>query len=201
MLNHLRDFFRPLINLVARPLSFIHPDILSFGTLVLSIPGYYFLTQGDSLLGSLFIVGAVFDSIDGAVAKMWGSTGKFGGVLDATIDRVYEGFLLLVIGMGGLVPWEILMLLLTFSVSVSYIKAKAEAVSGTNKVGMNQFSVGLIERGERIGTIFFACVFNGLFTQDGNEILTISLIFLTIGSLITLLWRGVVIAKVLKENK
>lgn len=200
MLNDLRKPLNWLIDGAARPFSFIHPNILSFGTLLLSIPGYYFLATGDSLLGSLFIVGAIFDSIDGAVARMRGTDPKLGGILDATIDRIYEGFLFLSMGIGGLVNWEILLLLYTFASSVSYIKAKAEAATATTNVGTNQFSVGVIQRGERIALLFGACILNGLFTSAGNDILIITALIVTIGSIITLLWRLIVIVQVLSKE-
>lgn len=200
MISAYKTSFNPLIQFVAKPFSWIHPDILSFGTLIVSIPGFYFLAQGNSLLGCLFILGAAFDSIDGAVARMTGKVSKFGGILDATIDRVYEGILLLAIGSGGLAPWELLFTLFISSVSVSYIKAKAEAATAEASLATNQFSVGIVERFERLTGILAGLFLNGLFTGANNEILQIVLIILTIGSALTLIWRGWVIRRVTQAS-
>jgi phosphatidylglycerophosphate synthase len=139
----------------------VHPHVLSLFSFVIAAPGFYFYAKGDSLLGSLFILGAMFDSIDGAVAKKTGKTTKFGGVLDATLDRVFDGLILFFIGVGGLVDWAWLFLAFITFVTVSYIKAKTEAVSSEVNVGTNRFSVGIAQRGERVAIIFLASILNG----------------------------------------
>lgn len=201
MISTYKQNLTPIVNTLAYPFKWIHPDLLSFGTLIISLPGYYFLSQGESLFGLLFILGAGFDAIDGAVARMTGQSSKFGGILDATIDRVYEGLLLLSIGVGGLAPWELLFALYITSISVSYIKAKAEAATAENSLSTNRFSVGIVERFERIAGITLGLLLNGILTTDDNEILFITLILLTAGSAVTLLWRGWVIHGVTRMMK
>jgi len=109
MFNQLRKPLQPLINLIAAPFMWVHPNVLSLFSFVIAAPGFYFYAKGDSLLGSLFILGAMFDSIDGAVAKKTGKTTKFGGVLDATLDRVFDGLVLFFIGVGGLHGYSLLL--------------------------------------------------------------------------------------------
>lgn len=201
MISAYKQKLNPIINTIAFPFKWIHPDLLSFGTLIISVPGYYFLSQGESLLGLLFILGAGFDAIDGAVARMTGQSSKFGGILDATIDRVYEGILLLSIGVGELAPWELLFALYITSISVSYIKAKAEAATAESSLGTNRFSVGVVERFERLAGITLGLLLNGIFTADDNQILIIALVLLTAGSAVTLLWRGWVIRGVTRTMR
>ncbi|MDQ7020534.1 MAG: CDP-alcohol phosphatidyltransferase family protein [Candidatus Dojkabacteria bacterium] len=160
----------------------------------------YFYSQGNSLLGSLFVVGALFDAIDGTVARLTGKFSQFGGVLDATIDRITEGMVLLSIGAGRLAPWELVFTIFIGSISISYIKAKAEAASGTSKVGKNQFSVGIGQRGDRILILFVGSILNYFFSKDDNKILFASLIILLISIVITLVWRGIMIWKVLEKQ-
>lgn len=189
-MNKLRKPLQPLINLIAIPFNWINPNVLSFISFVIAIPGFYFYAKGNSLLGSLFVFGAMFDSIDGAVAKRTGKTTKFGGVLDATLDRIFDGLVLLFIGVGELAPWPLVFIAFIAFVSVSYIKAKGEAVSSEKIVGTNQFSIGLAQRGERITAIFLASIANYFLSEENNEIMIGTLIVLTVLSIITTVLRG-----------
>ncbi len=194
MLNKLRGPLAPLIKSVATPFKFIPPDILTFLSFVVSIPGFYFFYKGDGVLGSLFILGALFDMIDGAVAKLRNEVSAWGGILDATMDRVYEGILVLVIGMGGLVSWPLLVIFYTSSITVSYIKAKAEATVGEKTVGTNRFSIGIGSRGERIALIFIGSLLSNYTIKDYN-LLAIAFMIATIASVGTVLLRAWVIKK------
>jgi len=188
---------QPFVDLLASPFLWIHPDILSFGSFVVALPGFYFYTQGDSLLGSLFILGAAFDAIDGTVARKTGKISKFGGVLDATLDRIFDGFVLFCLGVGALVSWEILFPTFIAFITVSFIKAKAEAASSQTNVGTNEFSVGIAQRGERLLIILVASIANYFLTNDNNEIMTSAILLLLLLSIITSIWRGLVIRKAL----
>lgn len=201
MIEGLRELLQPFTNFVARPFTIFHPNVLSFMLFLVAAPGFYFYSIGDSLLGSLFILGALFDGLDGTVAKLTGKTSKFGGILDATLDRIFDGLVLFFIGIGGLVDWEILFGLYILSVSISYIKAKAEASTATTKVGKNQFSVGVAQRGDRMVIIFIGSILNGLITPDDNLLLTYSFIFLGILALVTLVWRFFAIYEAVKDIK
>jgi len=80
-------------------------------------------------------------------------------------------------------------------VTVSYIKAKTEAVSSELNVGTNRFSVGIAQRGERIAIIFLASILNYFITPDKNEMLAGAIIILLIMALITVVWRGLLTKK------
>lgn len=200
MFELLRSRVQPLTNLIARPFTIFHPNVLSFMLFLVAAPGFYFYSQGDSFLGSLFILGALFDGLDGTVAKLTGKTSKFGGILDATLDRVFDGLVLLFIGIGELAPWELVFGIYIASITISYIKAKAEATVGQSKVGKNQFSVGIAQRGDRVFILFIGSILNGLFTSEDNEILLGALIILLTTAIITVIWRGIVIYKAVDER-
>lgn len=199
MIESLRKNLQPVINLIAKPLTIFPANVISLGIFIVAAPGFYFYYHGDSLLGSLFILGALFDGIDGTVARMRGEDGKFGGVLDATLDRVFDGIVLFFIGLGGLVQWEILFLAFIASVTVSYVKAKAETVANAMSVGKNNFSVGFAQRGDRLLILFLGSIANGLWSEQDNEILTAAIIYILITSTITAIWRFVVIEKALQD--
>jgi CDP-diacylglycerol--glycerol-3-phosphate 3-phosphatidyltransferase len=99
--------------------------------------------------GALLLVASAFDMLDGAVARATGSTSKFGGFLDSTLDRYSEALVF-----GG-VLWYLLDTndaktgaLLVFASTVgalliSYARARAEAAG-------YKASVGLLARPERV---------------------------------------------------
>jgi len=198
MFNKFRPQLLPLVNFVATPFMRIHPNILSLMSFAMAAPGFYFYVKGNSLLGSLFILGALFDSVDGVVARKTDKTSKFGGVLDATLDRIFEGVLLLCIGIGNLVSWNLVMLLYIFSISVSYVKSKAETVLQETSVGTNQLSVGIAQRGERVVIIFLSSILNYFFTPESNSLFNIALLILTLLAAFTLLWRLKVVYNLLR---
>lgn len=168
------------------------PNVLTVMGLVASLPGFYWLSQGRPGWGALFLVGGVFDVLDGSVARLTGKVTKFGGVFDATMDRISDGLLLLALGMGGFVPMWLAFLTYIVSVSVSYVKAKAETMAKVSSVGRNTFSVGVAERGERVGIIFGSLVLS--WWMGGRiDVVAGGVWLVLVLSVVTLVWRGVVI--------
>jgi archaetidylinositol phosphate synthase len=92
----------------------------------------------------LMLISGFFDALDGAMARLYEETTKFGGFLDSLLDRYADAIILCGIILGGLteVYWGLAALL--GSLLVSYSRARAEAA------GVNMESVGLAERAERI---------------------------------------------------
>jgi len=109
----------------------------------------FFITFGAAVLvvleqfvaaGLVYLGAALFDMLDGALARETGKSTKFGAVLDSSLDRLSEGVVLL-----GLVvmfartgePWEAMLAGMTmlFSFMVSYIKARMEGLGIECKAG------------------------------------------------------------------
>jgi archaetidylinositol phosphate synthase len=92
----------------------------------------------------LMLVSGFFDALDGAMARLYGETTKFGGFFDSLLDRYADAVILCGIILGGLteVYWGLAALL--GSLLVSYSRARAEAA------GVKMESVGLAERAERL---------------------------------------------------
>jgi len=157
--------------------------------LFLAFPGFFFLSVGNSTAGSLFIVGAMFDAVDGEVARLTKRVTAFGGILDATLDRIFEGLLLLSIGIGGLVPWPWLFGCQLASLCVSYVKAKAEAVTKTAQIGTNTFSVGIAGRAIRLALLFLGTLLNPLAPWFSMHALTWAVILVAILSSYTFVIR------------
>ncbi|BAB66497.1 MULTISPECIES: archaetidylinositol phosphate synthase [Sulfurisphaera] len=125
------------INVSANTITFVGL-ILSF--LYLAI--MYFLK--DIIIGLILLaLSAFMDAIDGEVARLSNKAGSKGSFLDSSLDRIEDinyisglfslGFTPLLIG-----------LLIGVSVTISYLRAKAESL------GIKMEGRGIIERGERI---------------------------------------------------
>lgn len=118
--------------------------------------------------GLVLLGGALFDTLDGAVARVSGTTSKKGAFLDSTLDRLSDAAMFLGVfwrfttgpdspfapgpdGSGGsfyistLVPLGAILALtaLVLSLMVSYVRARAEGLGFDCKVG-------IAERPERI---------------------------------------------------
>jgi phosphatidylglycerophosphate synthase len=99
--------------------------------------------------GVLLLVASAFDMLDGAVARATGTTTKFGGFLDSTLDRysevvVYLGVLIFMLDTDDARTGAILVLIsATGALLISYARARAEAAGYSA-------SVGLVARPERV---------------------------------------------------
>lgn len=99
--------------------------------------------------GSLLLVASAFDILDGAVARATGSTSKFGGFLDSTLDRyseafVFGGVLVYMLNTDDARTGAILVFASTAgALLISYARARAEAAG-------YKASVGLLARPERV---------------------------------------------------
>ncbi|MFU0507326.1 CDP-alcohol phosphatidyltransferase family protein [Pseudaminobacter sp. NGMCC 1.201702] len=74
--------------------------------------------------GTSLIVAYLFDTLDGVVARAQGKSTKFGGYLDAVVDRYQEVITYLVLG-WVLDQWLVVFLVITGSMLTSYNKARA----------------------------------------------------------------------------
>ena len=130
-------------------------------TMVSLIPAFvalYFLAQEEFLLaGAFFIVSAFLDLVDGSVARVTGTTSRFGAYLDTIIDRYIEAIIvfgLLFVALPEFIgPAYIWIFLYLFgSLMTTYAKAAAKekglVPEGTELKG------GLLERAERMIILF-----------------------------------------------
>ncbi|MGH4011506.1 MAG: phosphatidylinositol phosphate synthase [Pseudonocardiaceae bacterium] len=129
----------------------IGPDAITLtGALGTVASALWFFPRGQLVAGAIAVsVFALFDLLDGAVARARGYGTPFGTVLDATCDRIADGALF-----AGLTWWcfevaddRVLAVAALFCLVsaqvISYIKARAEA-TGLSADG------GMVERAERL---------------------------------------------------
>jgi archaetidylinositol phosphate synthase len=100
--------------------------------------------RGEIVGGVLVLVAGGFDIVDGAVARVTGKTSRRGAFLDSTLDRVAEVGVFAGILLGAYAPPILVLLALSFSLLVSYTRAKGDAL------GIALSGVGIGERSERL---------------------------------------------------
>ncbi len=105
----------------------------------------FFENHGELLfywLGAfVFVLGSLFDILDGALARVGGKATPFGAFVDSTLDRVGEGLMLGSIGLvfsrhGNEVALAFAMAAIGGSFLVSYARARAEALGFRGDVGI-----------------------------------------------------------------
>ena len=122
----------------------ITANMVTFFGLVVNLIATFCFATGRLVTGGILILfGGSFDMIDGAVARAQRNLRASGALLDSVIDRYSEGFLLL----GALIYFysleSLLGIILAFSawfgsILVSYVRARAEGLQVTCKVGLMQ---------------------------------------------------------------
>ena len=140
-----------LVVLIVRGLALarISPNVLTFVGLVINVIAASLLAWGQFRPAGFVILGAaIFDLVDGRVARTTNRVTRFGGFFDSVLDR-YSDLLLL---MGLLVYYAsinrffyvvLTAIVMTASVMISYSRARAENV-------IPRCKVGFMERPERI---------------------------------------------------
>ena len=125
----------------------VNPNVITtVGTLCYMIGGVIYGTGHIRTAGWFLSVTAIFDVLDGTVARRTGRSTTFGAFYDSTLDRVADGFVL-----GGLAafyalnvvhrsaPMVVVCLLgIIGTFLVSYTRARAEALGIDAKVGVMQ---------------------------------------------------------------
>jgi len=142
---------------------------------------------GDLLLGAAMILLSGFvDMLDGAVARNNSSKTKFGGILDSTSDRFADAAIIIGIMYGGFVNPLIGALAIHASLTVSYVRARAESE------GIN-CSVGFAERAERLIIVVAGAILSVVFNENtilyGAVVLIMILGYLTVFQRVYHSWK------------
>ncbi|MFZ2501089.1 MAG: CDP-alcohol phosphatidyltransferase family protein [Nocardioides sp.] len=190
MIEPLRAFFTAVFTPIARLLLAlrISPDAVTvIGTTGVVTLSLWLIPEGRFLAATIGIWAfAVCDLIDGTMARLSDHTTAFGAFLDSTLDRVadaalFAGIVLWYTGKGedALGAGLALYCLISGSV-ISYVRARAEAVGFSAKVG-------LAERADRLVLVMFAGLF--MVWLDEPRVLIGGLLLLAVLSTITVLQR------------
>ena len=158
---------RPLDALV-RTLAHVSPDVLTITGLVLNgvacasfalAGGQGYVSPAILRVGGLVaLAGAVFDMLDGRVARLRGRETRFGAYLDSTMDRysdmlLYLGLMILYARLGETLLMVLVWVAAFGSFMTSYARARAESL-------VPRCRVGLMERPERVVLLILGAVLN-----------------------------------------
>lgn len=178
----------PVVRLLAR--TSITPNAITWFGLILAVGAAVLIATGYLLVAGLVVLTAgFFDMLDGALARRTERVTRFGAVLDATLDRLSEGALLLGIMFFFASGAETVGVLLAgaallASMSVSYVRARAEAMGFECQVGM-------FTRDGRVIVLAVGLLMSPLF--DSALIIALAHIvgfsFLTVGQRLVYVWR------------
>ncbi|MGH3523204.1 MAG: CDP-alcohol phosphatidyltransferase family protein, partial [Mycobacterium sp.] len=91
------------------------PNVLSVVRLVLIGVFFYVLlvSRADGWAVAILMLSGASDWADGKIARLMGQSSKLGALLDPAVDRLYMVAVPLAFGLRGLVPWWIIITLLT----------------------------------------------------------------------------------------
>jgi len=173
MIDQMHLAVKKFILIVFRPLVWffthfkISPNSISAIGFLINIAALLVLSQGYFVIGGLVILLAgLFDMLDGHIARNQNKETKFGALLDSTLDRYSE--LLLFLGISIFLVRDILhngtyytkqleifgllgiFFMISGSLMVSYVRARAEGLGLSCKVG-------LIQRPERVVGLAIGC--------------------------------------------
>ncbi len=169
----------------------VGPDVVTLvGTVGVCVGALAFYPRGEFLWGTLVITAFVFsDTLDGLMARLSGSSGRWGAYLDSTLDRFGDAAVF-----GGLVlyfAWHpqsyraglmtvLALACLVLGQLVSYARARAEGLGMTA-------DVGIAERADRLVAVLLTTGLVGVGLPE--VVLLVVLLLLAVASLVTVIQR------------
>ncbi len=170
----------------------IHPDLVTIVGLAIVAVAAIIIGRGELQVGGLILLFSLpLDAVDGAVARAMGRKGRFGEMLDSTLDRYADGFIFAGLSYHFAVGDRFDYLALTLaaligSFVISYARARADGVDVVVKIG-------LFTRFERVVVILLLLLIPAL--------LEIGIWVLAIGANFTALQRLWYVYRALKERE
>jgi phosphatidylglycerophosphate synthase len=205
IINAIDDGFRSVIGKIAKVLNKlsggrISPNSVTITALIVHIPiAWLVATQHNLKAALLLMIFGLFDSLDGALARMQHKAGNAGMLLDASADRMKEillytgaAYAFVTLGRPYMTIWAVLAC--GGSLLVSYVKAKGEtAVAGkfpTHEVN-KLFQDGVMRFEIRMFILFLGLLSNHLIA---------AVVFIAVASWLTAFQRLIRITKKLNSG-
>jgi CDP-diacylglycerol--glycerol-3-phosphate 3-phosphatidyltransferase len=200
MLKALRPGLGRLLTPVGKALARtpVTPNMLTvIGAVGMAAGALWLFPTGHLFAGTMVCTGFVLaDMLDGALARIQGTTGKFGAFLDSTLDRVGDASVF-----GGIAIWlatgghsrtlaAVALFCLVAGLLVSYAKARAEGLGV-------KCDIGVAERTERL---LIGLVAIGLAGLGVPYVLSVGLWILAVLSAITFGQRVFAVRKAMSSG-
>jgi len=169
----------------------VTPNLMSaFGGIGSTLSALLLFGSGHFLAGAILTtLFVLFDLLDGTMARISGSTSRWGALLDSTLDRISDASIL-----GAMAYWfsrtndrnvPLILSVLILGSLISYIKARAEALD-------IECNGGIAERTERLIVILLSAGLGGLGVP---YIFAIGLWVLMVLSVVTVFQRMLIVYK------
>ncbi|MDP3912005.1 MAG: CDP-alcohol phosphatidyltransferase family protein [Gemmatimonadales bacterium] len=126
-----RQLTSPVVAVLAR--LGVTPNMLTVGQMAGGIAAAALIAGGELLWGGVaMLAAATLDAFDGALARTTGKATRFGAVFDSVIDRLFEGavfggILYYYLQRGAVEESMLAFVAIVGSLSVSYVRARAQA--------------------------------------------------------------------------
>lgn len=138
------------------------PNMLTMIGLVITAASAVLIAAGHFIAGGVVLIfAALFDILDGAVARVTGKVYRYGAFLDSTTDRYAEGFTYIALlyyyvatGGHGRIEPMLVIAALNGSLLVSYVRARAQSLGFV-------CDGGLLARPERVVLTVIGLLFSG----------------------------------------
>lgn len=169
MLARLRPFYNQFVVPLGKFSASIGltPDFWTLFSLLISMFAAYLLSMGLFWWGlAAVLVMFAADALDGATARATGCSSRFGTVLDHSIDRYAEFFVIGGLLVGGWISPLLAMFTASGVVMASYVRAKAESAGG-----LQNCTVGIAGRAEKLFLTYGAIILMGLGIFSAAEVL------------------------------
>lgn len=159
-----KHFIEPVVAVLVK--TGISPNVLTVSGFVVNVAAAVLIAYRQLPLAAVMVIlGGVLDMLDGALARKSHRESRFGAVLDSTLDRLSDGMLILSVLVYYAAEISLLIILLVaaalvFSYLVSYIRARAEGMGLSCRVG-------IFTRTERIIIIILGLLTNQLLIAVG----------------------------------
>jgi CDP-diacylglycerol---glycerol-3-phosphate 3-phosphatidyltransferase len=154
-----RQITHPVVAVLAK--LGVTPNMLTIAQLIGGLGAAYVISTGELFWGGIAVLAAAaLDAFDGTLARTTGRATKFGGVLDSSIDRLFEGavlggLLLYYLDTGDKLESMLVYTTIVGSICVSYVRARAEVE------GISMYD-GIFSRVTRIIVLAAGLVLGGL---------------------------------------
>ncbi len=148
--NGFLKIMQPIIDVFIK--AEVNPNTFTtIGFIVSLFSAYFFAVGSIRAGGALLLIAGIFDIMDGRVARATGQVTKFGALYDSTLDRyseviVFFGIIYYFVGADHMVASVMAAIALGGSIMVSYVRARAEGLGFSCKVG-------IMQRPERVVTL------------------------------------------------
>ncbi|MEM3404036.1 MAG: CDP-alcohol phosphatidyltransferase family protein [Nitrososphaeria archaeon] len=190
VLNRIREKINPVLSYIGKYFSMLGIPAWGwtlFGLTFSLFSMLFYMTQSyvnGTFGGIFFLLSGFMDVVDGAVAKYTNTISKLGNFVDSTADRLGEILVCFGLLVGGWATADILFIMITFSIMVSYVRAKGDSLN----VDLRGFGLG--ERAERMFVLAISSILG--YTYYG-------ILIVCALAIITFLQRSIFIMRLLRK--